>query len=423
MRPAALRSGRAAATRARAAALLAGVPADASAPSAPSAAGAATQPLRIGSYNIRAGVAQADFEAAVTAFKPMADVFGLQEIGATDRGTFLGSDSAWGHYRPPALQQNPILWDRSKFDFVGAQGYMIAKERDLHGEHSGDGDKGDSWATIVRLVQRSSGQQLSFINVHLVRGAIKGGQPAPDKPNLFQLYVDQLTGTLAAVKQERALSDTVYVLGDFNIGWEADFKRQNRKLPYKRFKAIGFRSMWQGSPLLPKPYGTHQDALIDQVWTVADSTSEVIVRDLKASDHSPTVATYAVPVDPGYTATTGTVGFDLADLDQSDKEGDAKARECDLSYRLVGDLAHGAAEIVFGGTATKGDKYGQGDYLVDLSSFYDNDLSDSRVCIDFQGDTTPEPDETITLTLVPLAGTTTVLPGQSMATGTIRNND
>ena len=345
MRPVALRPALAGAALSLAAALLAGAPAGAAPTATATATVAVDQPLRVGTYNIRAGVSQGDFEKAVSTFKPMADVIGLQEIGATDRGTYLASDSTWGYYRPPALQQNPIMWNRALFDFVGADGVVIAKERDLGSEHSGDEEKADSLATVVRLVQRSTGQQLSFINVHLVRGAVKGGLPAPGKPKLFGLYTDQVAGTVRAIKDERGESDEVFVLGDFNVGWEADVKRKHKLLPYMKYTGtkkrpgLGLRSMWQGSPLLKKPYGTHNDALIDQVWSTGNSSDEAIIRTIKASDHSPTVATYDLPVDPGYVPVTGAVGFDAGDLQQSSREGDGKAREWDLVYRVTGDSA------------------------------------------------------------------------------------
>jgi endonuclease/exonuclease/phosphatase family metal-dependent hydrolase len=242
VRPAVVRSLVASAILALTAAALTSAPTATAAPTtgagdrpAAIAARVGEPPLRIGTYNIRAGVSLGDFKTAVTAFKQTVapDVAGLQEIGSNERNKFLVADTDWGYYRPPQLQQNPVIWRRDLFDFVGARGFMIAKARDLNGEHSGDEAKGDSYATVVRLVQRASGEQISFINVHLVRGAVKGGRPAPGKPNLFKLFTDQVSGTVAAIKAERAISDRVYVLGDFNVGYKADAKWRHRLLPYK----------------------------------------------------------------------------------------------------------------------------------------------------------------------------------------------
>lgn len=390
-----------------------------------SAAAAADQPeLRIGSYNIRAGVPLSAFKDAVSAFKPNADVAGLQEIGANDRNKFLKADHDWGYFRPPQLQQNPVIWRRDLFDFVGAEGFRIAKERDLHGEHSGDEAKGDSWATVVRLVHRASGEQISFINVHLVRGAVKGGRPAPDKPHLFELYTDQVDGTVEAIEQERGKSDRVYVLGDFNVGFEADAKRRNKNLPYKEFGALGLRSMWQGSPLLAKPYGTHNDALIDQVWSTEDSSAERILRTIKQSDHSPTVATYVLPApDPGYQPAEGTMGFGdvrlIANGNQpGDTENNGPSKLPSMFVAVDGDLRYGYAEVVIdGGTAERGL-----DFYLDDSQLHDNDPATNEIAIDIIGDEVSEETETFTLRLVDPVNTK-VAPNADEITLTIHDND
>lgn len=386
---------------------------------------AAPEPeLGVGTYNIRAGVTLSDFKDAVTAFKNSGvEVAGLQEIGSNDRNKFLQADQTWGYYRPPALQQNPIIWDRDRFDVYGATGYKIADARDLHGEHSGDEAKGDSWATVVRLLDRVSGLKASFMNIHLVRGAIKGGRPVASKPNLVQLYYDQVAGTVAALKAERERDDVdrVFVLGDFNVGYEADVKWHLKKLPFRKLSGLGLTAMWKDSPLLDKPYGTHHDALIDQVWTTGGSSDEQILRNIQQSDHSPALATYTL-TDTGYVPPTGTIEFHPGDVTQGVKERDGGIRQCDLTFRVIGDLSHGYADLVISGTAEKGEALRQGDYNIDVSQLYDTDLSSpAEICVDFQGDEAPEDDETIVLTLTDPSGT--VLSGASEAVGTIENDD
>lgn len=418
MRPAAIRSLVASAVLALSAAALTAAPTATAAPTTSPASGSATTsarvgepPLRIGTYNIRAGVSLGDFKAAVTAFKPQADVAGLQEIGSNERNKYLVADRNWGYYRPPKLQQNPVIWRRDLFDFVGARGFMIAKARDLNGEHSGDEAKGDSFATVVRLVQRTSGEQISFINVHLVRGAVKGGRPAPGRPNLFKLYADQVSGTVAAIKAERAISDRVYVLGDFNVGYEADAKWRHRLLPYKKFGRIGLSSMWKGSPLLKKTYGTHNDALIDQVWNTQGSTSEAILTGLKQSDHSPAVATYTLPLPAaGYAPTGGTVGF--ADVTGSSDEKFVNGHLPVLSFDLTGDLAHGYAGVdVVGGNAVEGK-----DFAVDDSGLYDTDVTHNAVLVKIYNDNVVEGDETFTLRLIDPVNTTITRADEAVGT-------
>jgi len=372
--------------------------------------------LRIGSYNIRAGVALPDFKQAIDAFKPQAEVIGMQEIGSNDRNKYLVADHDWGYFRPPQLQQNPLIWRRDLFDFISAVGVKIADERDLHGEHTGDEAKGDSWATVVRLHDRESDQDISFINVHLVRGAVKGGRPAPGRPNLFELYTDQVAGLIRAVKAERrALDgegnpryDRVYVMGDFNVGFEADQKWHLKKLPYRKFGNIGFRSMWEDSPFLKASYGTHSDALIDQVWNPEAPVAEDIHREITASDHSPAVAVYALPApEPGYQPTDGTVGFGQVRLvangnQPGDTENDGPSKLPSIFVPLVGDLRHGYVEVqVIEGSATLStDGNAPGDFTVDTSSLFDNDVTNNEIAIDIVGDEEVEGDQTFTLRLV-----------------------
>ena len=383
--------------------------------------------LRDGSYNIRAGVSQGDFEKAIDTLKGsgLVDVLGMQEIGSNNRNKYLQKDRTWGYYRPPQLQQNPVIWRRETYDFVSAQGYRIATARNLHGEHSGDSDKGDSYATAVRLVQRASGQQLTFINVHLVRGAVKGGRPAPGRPYLFKLYTDQVSGLVAAIKDERARqspSDRILVQGDFNVGYVADAKRHNKLLPYRKLSALGLTSMWKGSKYLTTPYGTHQDALIDQVWTTGPAASTTIVRSIKQSDHRPAVATYDLPTPPdGYVPVMGTVGF--ADLAQSHDQKWANGHHPVMRFELIGDLAHGyvGVEVVKG----NGDAAVEGkDFSIDDSGLYDTDLSSNAVLVDIFPDKkkgNPEDDETFTLRLKDPVNTT-VIAGRGDVVGTILSN-
>lgn len=386
---------------------------------AASAAAADQSSLRIGSYNIRAGVPFGAFKDGVAALKPRVDVVGMQEIGSTERNQWLESDVDWGYHTSEEVQQNPIIWRREKFDVVGFQDYKIAEDRDVQG-----GPKDATWATGVRLVDRESGRQVSVLNVHLVKGAVKGGLPVPGREELFKLYAEQVAGTVAAIKAERAVAgtDEVYILGDFNVGYKADVKRKHKKLPYVRYTALGMRSMWKGSPYLDDKLGTHSDALIDQVWTTDDSVQEQIHRDIDQSDHWPPVATYLLDPDPNYVAPQGTVGFDPGYSTQPVKEGTGKKRLANLAFVLVGDTDHGYPRFQFTGTADRGVLYEDGsDYTVDWSELYDGKPG-ATLYVDFQGDAVDEPDETLTITLVDPVGTA-VTAGMESVTGTIKDDD
>ena len=82
---------------------------------------------------------------------------------------------------------------------------------------------------------------------------------------------------------------TVYIGGDFNIGYKADNKVRDKRLPYRRFTALGMTSIWKDSPYLEAKRGTHADALIDQIWTTA-SPASVRSLELQGGWHSPSEA-------------------------------------------------------------------------------------------------------------------------------------
>lgn len=375
--------------------------------------------LRIGTYNIRSGVSVSKFADAVEAFKPQVDVAGLQEIGANAKHWRLLADHGWGYYRPAQLQQNPVIWRRDLFDFRSARPWKLARPVDIGNEHGGGKEaKGASWATIVRLLHRESGQSISVINVHLVHGAVKGGRPWPGRPKLFKLYKKQVRGAVRAVKAERRRanrSDRIYLIGDFNVGYEADKKRRLKALPLRKFRKISLTSMWQGSPDLDLAYGTRNDALIDQVWTYGKPVSTRIATEIKESDHYPAIATYALPFpSDGYGPVTGTVGFKNLTASAGEKWDNGRPT---MVFELVGDLSHGYVEVrVAGGTAVEGVDF----ELID-DELHDNDFTRNRVILKVLTKDGPEPDETVTLELVNPVNTV-IDPDRAQAEGTILAN-
>lgn len=265
----------------------------------PAAQASPTDPtqLRIGTFNVISRASTDTFAAAVGQVKPAVDVLGLQEVGMNSKNWWLRSDETWGYYRPPALQQNPVIWDESQFDFVSGTGVLLSEATSVEGLTGyGEEPKTANWATVVRLRHLASGQVISFINVHLVAYAIRGGSFIPERPRAAALYRTQLRALVAAVAAEARTSSAVYVLGDFNAGYREDIRTHRRNLPVRQLGAIGFHSMWERSDLLGRRLGTHDNgALIDQVWSPTAALSTQIMTWVQGSDHRPAIATYAVP--------------------------------------------------------------------------------------------------------------------------------
>lgn len=376
--------------------------------------------LLIGTFNIRSAVSVAQFKSAIDEFKPYVEVAGLQEIGANDKNKYLQADRDWGYYRPPALQQNPVIWRRDLFDFVSAKGVKIADGRDL-GHENGPRVKGDSWATQVRLLDRTSGEQITVINVHLLHGAVKAGHKWPGRPRHYRLYTDQVRGLKEAVQAERAdatgsADDRIYVLGDFNVGYVADAKWHRKKLPFRKFKKLGMQSMWQDSRYVRKSFGTHNDALIDQIWNTQQPTSTKILRKIKESDHRPAYATYEMPPPPaGYAPEEGTIGFVAASPTSDERRRNQTPPTLAFELTRDSDLDHGYAQIALSGRAVEGT-----DYVLDDSQLWDNDSDTRQVLVRILKDGQTEPDENVTLTLVDPVNTRIV--DQTQVAGTIVAN-
>ena len=253
-------------------------------------------PTRIATYNFRAERPLGKFKAAIDELKTRAEVIGLQEIAQKEKNDHLLADDSWGYYRPPELRQNPVIWDTDVYELVSTPGdHRIAKGREVEDKAGGTEFKDDSWATVVRLEHVLTGNTVTIINVHLLSGASHVGLPYPGRPKRFGFLVDQVQGTVRLIKREKELDTEVFLLGDFNVGFQADIRERHRKLPYRKYKRQGFESMWQEGELDEK--GTFENAYLDQVWATVAPLRREVARDIKGSDHYPALGTYLLDIE------------------------------------------------------------------------------------------------------------------------------
>jgi hypothetical protein len=275
---------------------------------APADESTTTVAARIGSYNIRVDRTLAQVREAVGAFKPKVDVAGLQEIGGHKKANILREDPEWGIYQAPHLLQIPIIWRLSAFEIIRGREYLLARGRRIEDGSGGLKFKRTTYAAVARLRHVATGELISAVNVHLVPGAIMGGRRAPGRRRAYGYYTDQMTRLRSLTARERDLGYTTYVVGDFNAGYAADERERVRALPFRRFRSLGFSSVWRGRELDPR--GTHIDtscrpgvrycgAYIDGVWSDERSADARVLTGIKMSDHYPVVATYELPVPPG----------------------------------------------------------------------------------------------------------------------------
>lgn len=247
----------------------------------------------IGTYNYRADRSLARFQTAIDELKTRVDVAGLQEIADRDKNDYLLADDSWGYFRPPELRQNPVIWNTDVFDLVETpENTRIALGREIESKTGGREYKDDSYATVVRLEHLDTSSPVTIINVHLLSGASRLGLPYPGRPDRFDFLQDQVRGTVRLIKREVERRAQVFVLGDFNVGYQPDAREQHRKLPYRKYGRQGFTSMWHGGNLGLR--GTYDNAYLDQVWATTSPLKREVAHDIEGSDHFPAVATYAV---------------------------------------------------------------------------------------------------------------------------------
>ena len=260
--------------------------------------------LRLGTFNIRASVSASTFGAGVKALLPNVDIAGLQEVNSKDKARKLaaikrsGGWDFWRQYRTHiplhpkrgGTEQQPVLWRSSRFVCTYAGPMLASGLISLRGEvASGEGDV-KHWFTIIHLVDRLTGQRLSIVNVHMLHGAIQAGRPVASRPKHWRTYRTQMINLIRKVENQQGYG-RVFILGDFNAGWVADRKHRHKHLPFRSFRHIGYRSMWATER--PGGRGTHNDALIDQVYSRARASSAKVLFSLgRYSDHRPAVARY-----------------------------------------------------------------------------------------------------------------------------------
>lgn len=275
--------------------LLSGLPTSASGVVSAPAAVTDGVSVRVGTYNIIASVSPGTFEAAVDAFRPRVDVAGLQEVNSRDKEAALEA-AGWDYYRPENGRQNPVIWDATRFVLLGEREVRVADATDIGNEVPGrSGIIGAHYATVVRLLDRESGRNISVVNMHLPPGAVKNGVRREDRPRLYKRYVRELRAVVALAAAEQQWGQ-VFVLGDFNIGFVPDEKHRVWNLPFASFRRMGMKSMWATSR--PAGGGTRLTALLDQVYSTTRATSTSIGFDLTYSDHRPAVAVYTLPTVP-----------------------------------------------------------------------------------------------------------------------------
>jgi hypothetical protein len=246
--------------------------------------------VKVGTYNIRAGVSTGTFSRVVHDLLPHAGLIGLQEVNSHDKEAVLAHlrGNGWRYFRADQHrgEQNPVLWRASQFTKLSAHSVRTS---------GAGGGIGPHFASVVRLKVRATGERVTMVNVHLPPGAIKGGLPNGQRSALFARYAHELAASVRVARREAGVGTghpRVFLTGDLNAAWIADHKHQHRRLPIRVSRAAGMRSMW-ATERPAGTRGTHESSLIDQVIARQRALDAQVLFGITGSDHFPAVATYA----------------------------------------------------------------------------------------------------------------------------------
>jgi endonuclease/exonuclease/phosphatase family metal-dependent hydrolase len=259
---------------------------------APADAGTTTSAVRVATWNVQVKRSLDQFLGGVRPLLDRSDIVGLQEMDTRDKEAALSGFDGWAHYSVrPAFQQT-ILWRSDRFQLVSGRVVKISDPTYIGRELGGrTADQPARYASVVRLLDTVTGHRVSVVNAHVIQGAVRGGRPWVGRPRLWSIFKQNMVN-LAGIAVAEKRWGQVFVLGDFNAGWVADRKHLLKRMPIRTFSRVSMWSMWRYS----RPtngLGTHNDALIDQVFSTLRPLSCRVQFDLSGfSDHRPAIATY-----------------------------------------------------------------------------------------------------------------------------------
>lgn len=254
-------------------------------------------PVRVASYNIHNNASYGAARAAVNRLVSKADVIGLQEFYSPLRLPIMLELAAqgWAFYKPLLTGADPVLYDTAVFELVSGKPVKLTggiKVEDPKANFRLTYSR-PSYATVLRLRHRASGQLVTVVNAHLIARATKDGRPYRKVPLRVAAYARGMAAVASTVAREREAA-TVYAVGDWNIHYNFDARERVRAFPFRQFKRQGFQSIWRTKK--PKLATINSTGVIDGVWAVSAPARAKVLRGFSESDHRPVVAKYRLPM-------------------------------------------------------------------------------------------------------------------------------
>jgi len=257
--------------------------------------------MRIGTFNIDAGVPVDRWTQTVRDFSTQVDVAGLQEATGRTKVAALAAMPGISTYVAPHYRQQPIFWNSSLFSLVGGRAPKTAGGRQVEKLNGGVTHQETTRATVARLRSKATGRTISVIDVHLLPNAVREGRRVRGVPRRFAMYEEQVRklGKIVA-KEKKWAHGRVWLLGDFNDNYVADKKKHKRKLAYATMHRHGLVAAWQAVKGKLRPgqgSGTRSGSYLDVIWSPERAASVAVLREetFRVGQHYPLVSTYPMP--------------------------------------------------------------------------------------------------------------------------------
>jgi len=257
--------------------------------------------VRVGTFNIDAGVAVDRWAQAVRDFSTHVDIGGLQEATGKEKTAALKAVPGIASYVSPRYRQQPIFWNSSLFSLIKGRAPKTAGGRQVERLGGGVTHQETTRATVARLRSKTTGRTISVIDVHLLPNAVRQGRRVRGVPRRLAMYEQQVHKLGKIVAREKKWADgPVWVLGDFNDNYRADKRRHKHKLAYATMHRHGLVAAWEAVKGKLQPgqgSGTRSGSYLDVVWSPQKATSVAVLREeaFQVGQHYPVVSTYRMP--------------------------------------------------------------------------------------------------------------------------------
>ncbi|MDP2272267.1 MAG: hypothetical protein Q8K32_16140 [Archangium sp.] len=232
--------------------------------------------LKIATYNVLFKTSDAQTKEDLSRLMRRNGVINLQEFNAGHRDLFTWiGNQGWGHVSAKGWAEEPIIWDRRKYQKVDSGQHRINDAVDgIAGRKTYPAHN----ATWVRLKDRKTGKVFTTVSVHTI-----AHNRGPKLTPLVDRVSKHQFSELAKLTERLSKHGPVIIGGDLNTS------PSRGTWPRKILEAAHLRSNWQqlGRKGLG-PGGTHGPSFIDHflTQTTMKDKLKLLSHDIVRGGHS-----------------------------------------------------------------------------------------------------------------------------------------